>query len=260
MHTGFAMHGLISTLNLQWRGLILALGFLTRLPLPALRDFQPDELPRAVVWFPVAGLVVGAAVTLAVVLGALLDPWLAALAGVVVWTWITGGLHLDGLADTVDALGAAHRDPARFFAVLADPHVGSFGVIALVLQLTAKLVLLHWLLTLDTPWGVLVLIPAWARWAAAGWTLLLPPLKPGLGERFAWRGNRLGWIVGGLALAAFSAAAPVALVALVPAVLWGGWMRVKLGGQTGDVLGAGIEWSESVALLLAGVLITGILP
>ena len=249
------MRRLIFALGLQWRGLILALGFLTRLPLPTLRDFQPAELARAVVWFPVAGLVVGAAVTLAVVLGAQLDPWLAAFAGVVVWAWITGGLHLDGLADTADALGAAHRDPERFFTVLADPHVGSFGVIALVLQLTAKLVMLHWLLMLNTPWGVLVLIPAWARWAAAGWTLLLPPLKPGLGERFGWRGNRLGWIVGGLALAAFSAAAPAALVALFPAVLWGGWMRVKLGGQTGDVLGAGIEWCESVSLLLAGVFV-----
>ena len=237
------------------RGLILALGFLTRLPLPALRDFQPAELARAVVWFPAAGLVVGAAVALAASLGAALDPWLGALAGVVMWTWITGGLHLDGLADTVDALGAAHRDPARFHAVLADPHVGSFGVIALVLQLAAKLVLLHWLLTLDLPWLTLVLIPAWARWAAAGWTLLLPPLKPGLGERFAWQGNRAGWAAGGLALAALSLAAPAAFVALIPAVLWGIWMRIKLGGQTGDVLGAGIEWSESVALLGAGMLL-----
>ncbi|MHB0916826.1 MAG: adenosylcobinamide-GDP ribazoletransferase, partial [Thiobacillus sp.] len=79
------------------RGLILALGFLTRLPLPALRDFQPAELARALVWFPAAGLVVGAAVALAAALGAALDPWLGALAGVVMWAWITSGLHLDGL-------------------------------------------------------------------------------------------------------------------------------------------------------------------
>ena len=228
------------------RGLILALGFLTRLPLPALRDFQPAELARALVWFPAAGLVVGAAVALAAALGAALDPWLGALAGVVMWAWITSGLHLDGLADTADALGAAHRDPARFLAVLADPHVGSFGVIALVL--------LHWLLLLELPWLVLVLIPAWARWSAAGWALLLPPLKPGLGERLARHGRRAGWIAGGLVLAALSAVAPLAFVALIPGGLWGVWMRLKLGGQTGDILGAGIEWCESAALLLAGVL------
>jgi adenosylcobinamide-GDP ribazoletransferase len=235
------------------RGLILALCFLTRLPLPAVRDYQPAEFARALAWFPAAGLVVGAAVALAAALGAALDPWLGALAGVVMWAWITSGLHLDGLADTADALGAAHRDPARFLAVLADPHVGSFGVIALVLQLTAKLVLLHWLLTLELPWLALVLIPAWARWFAAGWALLLPPLKPGLGERLSRSGNRAGWIAGGLALAAISAASPFAFAALVPALLWGVWMRLKLGGQSGDILGAGIEWCESAALLLAGV-------
>ena len=235
------------------RGLILALGFLTRLPLPAVRDYQPAEFARALVWFPAAGLVVGAAVALAAALGAALDPWLGALAGVVMWAWITSGLHLDGLADTADALGAAHRDPARFLAVLADPHVGSFGVIALVLQLAAKLVLLHWLLMLESPWLVLVLIPAWARWSAAGWALLLPPLKPGLGERVSRNGKRAGWIAGGLALAAISAASPFAFATLIPAVLWGVWMRLKLGGQSGDILGAGIEWCESVALLLTGV-------
>lgn len=241
------------------RGLILALGFLTRLPLPAVRDYQPAELARALVWFPAAGLVVGAAVALAAALGAVLDPWLGALAGVAMWAWITSGLHLDGLADTADALGAAHRDPARFLAVLADPHVGSFGVIALVLQLTAKLVLLHWLLTLELPWLVLVLIPAWARWSAAGWALLLPPLKPGLGERLSRSGNRAGWIAGGLALAAISAASPFAFPALVPALLWGVWMRLKLGGQSGDILGAGIEWCESAALLLAAVFFAAII-
>ena len=236
------------------RGLILALGFLTRLPLPAVPDYQPADLARALVWFPAAGLVVGAAVALAAALGAAFDPWLGALAGVVMWAWITSGLHLDGLADTADALGAAHRDPARFLAVLADPHVGSFGFIALVLQLEAKLVLLHWLLLLGSPWLALVLIPAWARWSAAGWALLLPPLKPGLGERLARHGKRAGWIAGGLTLAVLSTVAPLAFLALIPALLWGIWMRLKLGGQTGDILGAGIEWCESAALLLTGVL------
>jgi adenosylcobinamide-GDP ribazoletransferase len=238
------------------RGLILALGFLTRLPLPALRDFQAAELARALPWFPVAGLVVGAAVALAAVLGAAFDPWLGALVGLAMWIWITGGLHLDGLADTADALGAAHRDPTRFLAVLADPHVGSFGVIALVLQLMSKLVLLHWLLVLESSWLVLVLIPAWARWSAAGWAVLLPPLKPGLGERLSRNSHLAGWIAGGLGLAATSAAEPLAFAILIPAFFWGVWMWIKLGGHTGDTLGAGIEWCESAALLLAGFFFT----
>ena len=69
----------------------------------------------------------------------------------------------------------------------------------------------------------------------------------------AWHGNRAGWVAGGLALAALSLAAPLAFAALAPAVLWAAWIQLKLGGQTGDVLGAGIEWSESVTLCLAGI-------
>jgi adenosylcobinamide-GDP ribazoletransferase len=283
------------------RGLILALGFLTRLPVPALRDFQPAELARASVWFPVAGLVVGAGVAAAALAGNRLDPWLGALAALVVWVWISGGLHLDGLADSADALGAAHRDPARFLAVLADPHLGSFGVLALVLQVLAKLILLQLALTHGLPWAALLLIPAWARWAAAGWAIWLPSLKSGLGERFsanpraalssslsplaglrqgrseaagfpaacpsrvegAARGQpaavapggptpRAGWWTGGLLLLAASALwHPAAALALVPALGWGLWLKRRLGGQSGDLLGAGIEIVESAALLLA---------
>jgi adenosylcobinamide-GDP ribazoletransferase len=238
------------------RGLILALGFLTRLPLPALRDFREAEFAQALAWFPVAGLCVGAAVVAATVVLAQLDPWLGAFAGLVAWGWITGGLHLDGLADSFDALGAAHRDPARFLAVLADPHLGSFGVIALVLQLLAKLILLKLALQHALAWPVLLLIPAWARWAAAGWALWLPPLKPGLGERFAWRAQRSGWVIGGVLLGATALWQPAAALTLLPAAVWGCWLKMKLGGQTGDLLGAGIEIVESAGLLLVLVVIT----
>ncbi|MEQ1479375.1 adenosylcobinamide-GDP ribazoletransferase, partial [Salmonella enterica] len=76
-------------------------------------------------------------------LGAQLDGWVAALATVTVWVGVTGALHLDGLADLADGCGAAHKDRARLLAVMADPHVGSFGVVVIVLQLLAKLVLVH---------------------------------------------------------------------------------------------------------------------
>jgi adenosylcobinamide-GDP ribazoletransferase len=265
------------------RGLILALGFLTRLPVPALRDFQPAELARASVWFPVAGLVVGLAVAAATYTAGRLDPGLGALAGLLAWVWISGGLHLDGLADSVDAFGAAHRDPARFLAVLADPHVGSFGVVALVLQLLAKFILLQLALTHGLAWTPLLLIPAWARWAAAGWSLWLPALKPGLGERlsanpraalslspspltgeggvrgqpaaqgerFVWQTPRAGWWAGGVLLLAASVLwHPAAALALLPALVWGLWLKRRLGGQSGDLLGAGVEIVESAGLAL----------
>ena len=124
------------------RSLILAVQFLTRLPTPQLRTFDPAWLAGAIRWFAVVGLLVGALVAALGWLGAWLDPWLAALLMLVTWVWVTGGLHLDGLGDLADGLGAAHRSPERFLAVLKDPHTGSFAVITLALQLLAKLVLL----------------------------------------------------------------------------------------------------------------------
>jgi len=79
------------------RGLILAIQFLTRLPTPQVTDLRPDDLSRSAVWFPLVGLLVGGGVLAATWLGAQLDPWLGALFGLLVWAWITGGLHLDGL-------------------------------------------------------------------------------------------------------------------------------------------------------------------
>jgi adenosylcobinamide-GDP ribazoletransferase len=232
------------------RGFLLALQFLTRLPVPAV-PFEAEALARSVIWFPAVGLVLGVLVAAAAWLGAQVDPWLGALLALSAWVWATGGLHLDGLADLADALGAAHRDRERFLAVLADPHLGAFGVLALAMQLIAKLVLLMLLLKQGATLGALLLIPAWARLGAMWWSQTLPPLKPGLAERFAWRaGAWIAWawlaVLTGLAsvLAPLLAAAPVLLVA------WRRFLKVRLGGMTGDCLGAGIEVTETLALLL----------
>ncbi|OYY95510.1 MAG: adenosylcobinamide-GDP ribazoletransferase [Hydrogenophilales bacterium 28-61-23] len=240
------------------RGLILAVQFLTRLPTPRVRDFQADDLARAAIWFPLVGLLVGALVASALFLGARVDPWLGALLGLLVWVWVTGALHLDGLADLADALGAAHGDKKRLLDVLADPHVGAFGVVALVLQLLAKLVLLMLLASAPSRaelfWAVL-LIPAWARLGTLVWARL-PSIKPGLGERFAWRCPTAGIALWGTVLLPACALYP-ALLAAPPLILaWRVYLLRRLGGMSGDALGAGVEWLES-GLLLAVVLAAG---
>ncbi|MEO3958272.1 adenosylcobinamide-GDP ribazoletransferase [Chromobacterium piscinae] len=183
------------------RGLILAVQFLTRLPTPQLADFKPkpEWLAASARWFPAVGAIVGALLLAALRLGSLIDPWLAALLALLAWVMVTGGLHLDGLADLSDALGAAHRSRERFFEVLKDPHLGSFGVLSLILAVAAKLVLLMLAARHGGPaWGLL-LVPAWARGFAVAWSATLPAIAPGSGERFAWRRD---WAGMGLNLAA----------------------------------------------------------
>lgn len=235
------------------RSLILAIQFLTRLPTPQLKTFDPAWLADSARWFAPVGLLVGGVVAAGWLAGSLVDAWLAALLALVLWVWVTGGLHLDGLADLADALGAAHRDRNRFLAVLKDPHVGSFGVLALGLALLSKLVLLHGLAQQPSAnVAVLILVPAWARLGAVAWSACLPPLAPGSGERFAWRTHWPTFWAAVVGLAAASAwAAPVLLAAPLVLAGWGLYLYRRLGGITGDCLGAGIEVSETFLLLLA---------
>ncbi|MEW5787825.1 MAG: adenosylcobinamide-GDP ribazoletransferase [Pseudomonadota bacterium] len=239
-------------------GLILALQFLTRLPTPRLAVVSPAHMAGCVVWFPLVGLLIGALVAASAWLGAQEDPWLGALLGLVAWVGLTGALHLDGLADLADALGAAHRlaDPTarreRLLQVLADPHLGVFGGVALVLQLLAKLVLIMLAVQVGA-YLALLLAPAWSRWGVLLWSRL-PPLKPGLGERFAWRSGNLAIVFWALALALAGFLQPMLALGFVWTPAWRYWLLRRLGGMTGDALGAGVEWGESV-LLLAWLLI-----
>jgi adenosylcobinamide-GDP ribazoletransferase len=229
--------------------LLLAIGFLTRLPVPSLVSDSQD-FAAAIRWYPVVGLIVGALVAGAGWLGALVDPWAGALAALACWVGVTGALHLDGLADVSDGIGAAHGDRSRLLAVMADPHVGSFGVVAIVLQLMAKLVLLH---ALSGAWLVLVLVPFAARVGPLAWARWLPALKPGLGEAVA-RAVRprdlWGWA---LVLAGACVGAPALVAAPLLILGIGLWLRQRLGGVTGDAHGAGIELVET-GLLLALVI------
>jgi adenosylcobinamide-GDP ribazoletransferase len=227
--------------------LILAIQFLTRIPLPNVKA-DIGDFAASMRWFPFVGLLVGGIVAGAAWAGAWLDPWSGALAGLAAWVLVTGALHLDGLSDFVDASGAAHKDRARFVVVMTDPHIGSFGVVAIVLQLIAKLVLLHALIDAG-PLLPLILVPAAARIGPLVWTRWLASLRSGLAARFA-NTVRIRDIAGWFALLAASAVfAPAILIAPVLIALWWLWLHKRVGGVSGDCHGAGIELVETGLLL-----------
>ncbi|MBB4858911.1 adenosylcobinamide-GDP ribazoletransferase [Novosphingobium chloroacetimidivorans] len=228
------------------KALVLALQFMTRLPLPQFAA-EPRHMAAAIRWFPAAGIVIGACVAAAGWIGLQSDSWAGALLALLAWVAITGALHLDGLGDIADAAGAAHGDRSRISTVLADPHIGSFGVVAIALQLVSKLVLCR--LALEGPLLPLILIPTTARVGPLLWTLTLPPLHQGLGSTF---GAGASWSAAGswlLVLGAMGAAlAPASLLALPAFALWGWWLRQRIGGISGDGHGAGIELVETAML------------
>ncbi|KAF1686748.1 adenosylcobinamide-GDP ribazoletransferase [Pseudoxanthomonas broegbernensis] len=231
------------------RQIVLAVQFMTRLPTPQVRDFRADDLTRSARWFPLVGLLIGA-LLLAPLWALDARPALAAVLALLLWVWVTGALHLDGLGDVADAFGAAHRSPERFLEVLKDPHLGAFGMVAIAMQLLLKGVLLFELSGSPWPCGI-VLLPAWCRWSTLLWSRRLPPLQAaGMAERFAWRlgaGALWSWalLLGALSLWL----APPLLLAPSLAMLGVGYWRSRLGGISGDCLGAGIEAMETLLLL-----------
>lgn len=235
-------------------GFLIALSFLTRLPLPSVRPEKAGNLALAAPWLPVVGAIVGGLVAFAVWIAAGAGPWVGALLGLLIWVLVTGALHLDGLGDVADGLGAAHGNPERFIQVARDPHLGSFGAVAIVLQLAAKLVLLAAVterLGVADLVLVLVLAAAWARWGTLALGRAVPPLAEGMASRLAAGIDTRVVILEGILLAALTAyLAPVLLAALPITAALALYWRARLGGITGDCHGASIETMETALLFL----------
>jgi adenosylcobinamide-GDP ribazoletransferase len=237
--------------------LILAVRFLTVVPVPGREAAGVSALGRAAWWFPVVGLLLGEGLAGALhVLHALFPPLVAATLLVTVWKAVTGGIHLDGLADALD--GLAGPDPARRLAIMRDSRIGVFGAAGLVLCLLLAVTAVA---ELSGPvrTRLLVLAPVVGRAAPLLVGAWLRPATPGegLGAAFAaglsrWAGPLAG--LGGLALGAALLGpwgAAIAAAGWGAAALWAGFAARRLGGLTGDVLGAVVELAE-LGVLLAG--------
>jgi adenosylcobinamide-GDP ribazoletransferase len=119
-------------------GLLAAARFLTIVPFPGRGHARVEALGRSAAWFPVVGAGLGIVLAGAErVASWLFPPLLAALLTVTLWKVLTGGLHLDGLADCLD--GMAGRDRAHRLAIMRDSRIGAFGAIGLILFLMLEI-------------------------------------------------------------------------------------------------------------------------
>ncbi|MEM9027048.1 MAG: adenosylcobinamide-GDP ribazoletransferase [Pseudomonadota bacterium] len=234
------------------RGLAVALQFFTTLPAPTVRDYVDNDLARSAVWLPTVGLLIGSLVAAAIAVSATVSPVLAALLGLIVWVRVTGGLHLDGLADASDGLAASHRQPDRFLKVARDPNIGAFGVIAICLVIAAKIALIA-IIVHDygtTAVIAIVLVPAWARWIALTTAWALPAIDNGRAATFKGGLTPTGITVNAAMLTIASGlTAPGLVIAVLLVVGAVAFWQSRLGGLSGDCLGATIEVSEATLLV-----------
>ena len=235
------------------RSLRVAFGLMTTLPVRLPEEWVAGDSGTASVWYPFVGLVVGGLTWLAWK-GAMLlfPPLIGGVITLIVWAALTGGLHLDGLADCCDGLFASTFVERRL-EIMKDPHIGAFGLIGLICVLFLKASALA-SLTSATGFGIL-LAASFARWCIllAG---LFPLARPsGMGADFAlgFRRSFLLWgavLPLGLAILLGLRGVVAIFVGLGAAalVLW--LAKARIGGVTGDVFGMVVEIVEVAVLLI----------
>lgn len=243
------------------QGFFAAVGFMTRIPVPEGMHGGADNLSSSAVFFPVVGLLVS---TGAIIIHHALSAFVARNVLIVIilvfLVAITGGLHEDALADAADGFGGGW-DKDQILALMRDSRIGSFGALAIVLALLARFVFLS-----DLPAqrldSYLVAGQVTCRWTALPLAFFLSPARnqSGQGARLAGRitassliaGTLLTVVILGVALRMKALWVGLAAIAITAAT--GAYYSRRIGGVTGDCLGATIQLTE-VAVYLTGVVL-----
>jgi adenosylcobinamide-GDP ribazoletransferase len=238
---------------------VVAVQFLTRLPVPALRSFRPSWMEASVAYFPFAGLLVG--LISAAVWFAACGPWSPAIAAIMATCAgiaATGAFHEDGLADTADGLGGGQTREQRLL-IMKDSRIGTYGIVTLIGALALKVAALALLSPMDGVYALIsmhtlarvvpVVASAVVPYAGDVGVAKIAPVSPS-------RKRLMFAVVTGLLSLLLIPVLP-GLHGLVAGALASSWVlwraRVLIGGQTGDVLGAAEQVFEVVWMLtLAG--------
>lgn len=234
------------------RNLRTAFGLLTTLPFGMPENWLPGDSGRAGIWYPLVGAVVGGLIWLSfLALCQFFPPLVVGVLTVLVWVSLSGGLHLDGLADCCDGLLSSNT-PKRRLEIMKDPHLGTFGGIGLLLLLLSKTAALS-LLTASN--GLAIILAATvSRWLILP-ASLLPLANPGgMGADFATGFRRSAILITailplGLAFLLGMQGLFAVLGALIAAAAVLGLACNRIGGVTGDVFGLLVEVSETAVLL-----------
>lgn len=234
-------------------GLILALQFMSTIPVKKQVDFNRENIRSAIAFFPVVGLIIGLASGAVYYLLAGSSGTVGSIAALAVSVILTGGLHLDGLSDMMDGF-LANRDRDRTMEIMKDSRIGSFGTISLILVLLAKFTFITELG--PSNWWMIPVSIVNGRFTAAYMISKFPSARTeGLGSLFkeSQPGRLVGIVFSAYAIALLLTK-PAYLIAAAGAILCGHsigiWSIRKINGLTGDVYGAGIELSETLSLAI----------
>ncbi|MEW8357411.1 MAG: adenosylcobinamide-GDP ribazoletransferase [Candidatus Thiodiazotropha sp.] len=242
------------------RPLLIALQFLTVLPVRIDGALDAKETGRSLLYYPIVGLLIGALLAAALWVLGDAPPLITAAVLLAPWVAVTGALHLDGLADSADAWVGGHGDRDKTLTIMKDPRSGPMAVVALILVLLIKFAALVQILS-NGAWELVVVAPVLGRTALVLLFLTTPYVRhQGLGSVLASHLPRRGCV---LAIA-FTL---VAVVVFFESKAW--WLLAvfagvfivlrrlmlrRIEGATGDTAGALVEITETVVLLTAALM------
>jgi cobalamin 5'-phosphate synthase/cobalamin synthase len=233
--------------------LAAAVSFLTRLPVGRFVRVDAADVARSAGWFPAVGILLGAICGgAAFLLRGHLPSMLAAVLLIALDALLTGALHFDGLADTADGFGGG-KDREDVLRIMRDHSIGSYGGTALTLLVALKVAAYAALLGGGRWFPAIVLTPALGRWSILLLTSALPYARqtPSVVREMAKSSLVWGTLTVAAALAASRlwCAGAAAVAAIAVSACFGLYCRRRIGGITGDTLGANLQLCECAALV-----------
>lgn len=234
-------------------GILLAVQFMTRIPIKKEIEFSNKNLRTAISAFPLIGMFIGLISGFIFRALTVYNDQVAAGMCILAMVALSGGLHLDGLSDTLDGF-LSGREKERTMGIMKDSRIGTFGALGLILVILLKFVFLSGL-GVDG-WIGIPIVMAGGRLSAAWMIWRFPPArKDGLGSMFkSSKPGKSIIVISVLLIALVGISYPKGIVSLSAAIITGQfigqWSMRKISGLTGDVYGAGIELSELTALAI----------
>ena len=232
----------------------IALQFLTVLPINLKTMPNAKQNGQAILFYPFVGLLIGLILFALSLVLAKLPILLIASIILVLWIWLTGGLHLDGLADTADAWVGGFGDPERTLKIMKDPTCGPIGVLSLIIVCLLKFAALYVLIEQHLN-VFLVLVPMLGRSVALFLFLTTTYVRDkGLGRSMTdFLPKAISWIVFVITLSLLYLFKWYGLAVLISFLLSVVYLRFifikRIGGVTGDTIGAAIELLETNTLI-----------
>lgn len=233
------------------KSLLLMMTFFTRLPLKYNYEYDERDLIKGIILFPIIGLIIGLLLYIPTLFKDYIHKPVLIVAIWIVYIWLTGGLHIDGLADTLDGI-FSNRDREKILDIMKDSRIGTFGVLGIVLFIIFNLVLSYYI-----DYRLFILIPVVGRSSA----LLSASISKyarkegGMGEAFiencflkeASIGIAFSFLIAFILLRVKAILAMV--ITFIAVILITNSIRRKLEGITGDIMGCVIEISQTLLIL-----------